>query len=329
MSTELPDDGNNTFMERASEPPEEVVMSRPLVETRGLQPEDVGSLACLLLLPEGVLATPKELAAYMRGLGWKMSDERFSTISKRLEKAGHIERRNVYNPDTKRPEKRLRVYRNPANNPAYVSRGVEESLQVGADNRETRFPEGSEDRKTRFSPGQSREPQKAVPGPTAAKDGFRNGDVPAGQSREPQKAVPGPPPPHPPEVVVTTSPYPLTDGARSHPSQTEEGEGAFTADEIQAAEDFLLKLPKPWTVGGATARRLSTDLLETMRGMRWPGIGEVDLSLLSQNLLTDPPKQFRAASILPIRIGDLPLYEAVAPKQTDQSARRRFNGSGL
>lgn len=331
MSTQLPDDFSGTFMERASEPPEEVVLPRPLVEAKGLQPEDVGTLACLLLLPEGVLATPKELVGHMRGLGWKMSDERFSTISKRLEKVGHIERRNVFNPDTRRPEKRLRIYRNPANNPAYLCRGAEESLQVSPDNREKRFSEGAENREKRVSPGQRREPQKAGDGPTTAKSGSRDGDVSAGHSREPQKAGDGSPPPHPPEVVVTTSPYPLSDGPRQHPSQTEEGEGTgFAPEEIQAAEGFLLKLPSPWTVGGATARRLAPNLLATMRGMEWPSITEVDRQVLKQHLLTDPPKQFRAASILPLRIADLPLYETVTPDQRpEDKPRRRFTGSGL
>ena len=133
----------------------------------------------------------------------------------------------------------------------------------------------------------------------------------------------GVPPPHPPEVVVTTSPYPLTDGARSHPSQTE-GEGnGFAAEEIQAAEAFLLKLPNPWTVGAATARKHAPDLLAAMHDLGWPRITEVDLKLLTRTLLTDPPKHFRAASILPIRIADLRLYETVQPRRPDAQAEQR------
>ncbi|MDF2712390.1 MAG: hypothetical protein K0R62_8042 [Nonomuraea muscovyensis] len=326
-----PDAFGDPYMERASEPPEEAVLPRPVVLTAGLQPEDVGTLAFFLLLPDGFSATAKELAEYMRALGWKMSDERFSAIAKRLEKAGHLERRNVYNPDTKRPERRLRMYRNPANNPAYITRGTEEASQVSAENRESRFSEGSENREKRVSRGQAREPQKAVSGPKTAKSGSRNDGVSAGQSRNPQKAVLGSPPPHPPEVVVTTSPYPLTDGARPHPSQTEGEEDLFTSEETSAAEDFLLKLPKPWTVGGATARKLTPFLLECMRGMQWPSILEADLDVLRANLLTDPPDKFRAASILRIRIGDLPLYETVtsAQRATQAASRRRFSGSGL
>jgi hypothetical protein len=331
-ATPPPEDVTSTYMERAVEPPEEVVLSRPLVQTHGFQPEDVGTLAALLLLPEGFSATPKELAAYLRSEnGWKMSDERFSAICKRLEKAGHIERRNVYNPDTKRPEKRMRVYRNPANNPTYVIRGAEEASQVTADNREKRFSEGSDNRKKRFSPGQSREPQKAVLGPRTAKSGSRNGHVSAGQGREPQKAVLGSPPPHPPEVVVTTSPYPLTRAEEGHPSQTE-GEGeSFSPEEIEAAQQLLLELPSPWTVGGATARKLAPALLEIMRNMKWPSILEDDHQVLLQWLMSNPPAKFRAPSILRIRIADLPLYETAtrAESPNPSAARRRFTGSGL
>ncbi|MEV5131045.1 hypothetical protein AB0K87_11130 [Streptomyces sp. NPDC053705] len=313
MSTPAEDSG--TFLERASEPVDEVVTRRPVIETVGLQPEDLGVLLALLLLPEGWTGTAKSMATMLRTeRGWKMSDERFASISKRLRAVGHMGRESVFNEKTKRPEWRLRVYRNPANNPEYVTRGAEEASQVRGGIRETRFSEGSENRESRVSPGQGRNPGNPVFGGESAKTGFPSGDVPAGQGRNPGNPVFGSPPPHPPEEVTTSSPYPQTDtdGSSSLPSQTGEGR-EFSPKEIHAAESFLQRMATPWNAGKATATKCAPRLLHVMAEQGWPNIFDVDKRILERDITKNPGGITRHSQVLPGRIRDLSLYEVVAP----------------
>ncbi|MFF4291374.1 hypothetical protein ACFY0R_39700 [Streptomyces sp. NPDC001633] len=263
---------SGSLFERAQEAPEEVVVTRGVAETQGLQPEDLGVLVFLLLLEPGVLMSGRDIVAAMKALGWKMSDERFAKIAKRLMVVGHLLRKSVYNPDTGRPQWCYWAYRNPANNPTYVSSGADTLSQVNDENREMRvsLPESpSEDRKKRVLPGQSRKPQKAESGGNTAKSGFRSGPVSAGQSQNPQK--PGSPslPPHPPEEVTTSSPYPLTAPAGSLPSREEEEVPPFTDEQQQQARVFLGRLPYPWTVGRDDARRMAVPLLDAATEQGW------------------------------------------------------------
>ncbi|MFH9439507.1 hypothetical protein [Streptomyces rochei] len=119
------------------------------------------------------------------------------------------------------------------------------------------------------------------------------------------------PPPHPPEEVDTSSPYPLTDSKGSLPSQREEA-GEFSIEDIAAAERFLQTLRKPWQAGRATARRCAPLLLREMRELGWPSIREVDQPLLEQEILKNTEGAKSPAHILPKWIRDLRLYSVVA-----------------
>jgi hypothetical protein len=313
------EDFGNSYIERAWEPPEEVVMQRSMVETRGMQPEDVGVLAALLLRDPGRPATAKAMATDLRGLGWKMSLDRFEKVVGRLSAAGHMHRESVFNQKTGRPEWVSRVYRNPANNAGYVTRGSEAASQVSGGIGENPIPgcEGqSELGENPIPPGQSELGENPIPGANSGKTRFRDQPVSAGQDRNREKPDSLPSPPHPPEEVTTSSPYPLTDtsGHGSLPSPREEGEGAGYAEEdLQAAADVLELLPAPWTQGRLNAGKLAPKLLGAMAAQGWPGIDTVDRALLTRQLTKNPHKITNPYRLLGSdRIPNLPRYAVVA-----------------
>lgn len=114
-------------------------------------------------------------------------------------------------------------------------------------------------------------------------------------------------PPHPPEEVETSSPYPLKQSA----VPTEE-EADFSPEQIAEAERFLQMLPAPWTVGRKTAQRLAPLLLEAAAAQGW----QLDDDLRAQ-LTSNPDGIKRHASVLEKeRIADLPLRAALASRLT-------------
>ncbi|MFH9590679.1 hypothetical protein ACH4LS_36770 [Streptomyces luteogriseus] len=150
--------------------------------------------------------------------------------------------------------------------------------------------------------------------------GSGNRRVPAGQNAS---LVPGSgmaSPPHPPEEVTTSSPYPLTDSAGSLPSQRGEEEGGFAPKDLHAAESFLQQLRPPHHMGAASARKYAPLLLGSMAEQGWPSIFEVDHLLLAREVTRDPQGFKRAASLVPTRIRDLPRYAIVTGAGGDQGA---------
>ncbi|MER7743349.1 hypothetical protein ABTX34_34475 [Streptomyces sp. NPDC096538] len=118
-------------------------------------------------------------------------------------------------------------------------------------------------------------------------------------------------PPHPPEEVTTSSPYPLTDSSGSLPSQREEGEGGFASKDLHAAESFLQQLRPPHHMGAASARKYAPLLLGAMAEQGWPSIFEVDHTVLAREVTRDPQGFKRPSSLVPTRIRDLPRYAIV------------------
>ncbi|OYP10145.1 hypothetical protein CFC35_41640 [Streptomyces sp. FBKL.4005] len=308
---------SNSVFERAQEDPEEAVITRPVAETKGLQPEDVGVLVHLLLLPVSVQATGKDLAAGMRALGWKMSIDRFEVIAKRLTKAGHLLRKSVYNPETKRPEWRYKAYRNPANNPQYVEAGTAALSQVSGgigENPVSEPPSPSETGENPVSPGQSRNRVFPGSGAESGKTRFPSDDVSAGQSRNRGKPGFASPPPHPPEEEDPPPPTPSSPSG-TLPSQREE-EAEFSPEEIRAAERFLQRMRR-WQAGRATARRCAPRLLRAMRDQGWPRLAEMDdalLALLEAEVLKNTGGALSWEKCLPGWIDDLRLFELVQPR---------------
>ncbi|OII61313.1 hypothetical protein BJP40_05945 [Streptomyces sp. CC53] len=121
------------------------------------------------------------------------------------------------------------------------------------------------------------------------------------------------PPPHPPEEVTTSSPYPPTGPAGSLPSQLEGEGGGFAEEDLRAAADVLQLLPDPWTQGRLNATKLAPKLLGVMAEQGWPGIREVDQALLTRQLTKNPHKVTNPYRLLAgDRIPNLPRYAVVA-----------------
>ncbi|MER6441275.1 hypothetical protein ABT275_33560 [Streptomyces sp. NPDC001185] len=306
-------------LERAWEPPEEVILRRELVRTPSLQPEDLGVLAELLLRDPRLPSSMEAIRTDLQARGWKMGKDRYNAIAKRLTTAGHLARVSVFDDATQRPQWVTRVFRNPANNTQYVDLGIAATQQVRTEVRETSdsLPTGSLE--TRVSPGQSRNAENPRSGSESRKTRDLETRVSPGQSRNAENPRSDSPPPHPPEEVETSSPYPLTDPAGSLPSQREE-EAGFAPSDIDAAERFLQELPRPWGAGRATARKCAPLLLGEMCELGWPSIHEVDRQILQQEILRNTEFAKSPAHILPKWIKDLRLYSVVTAKARPQAA---------
>ena len=288
------DDFGASYLERGWEPPEEVVLRRELVRTPGLQPEDIGVLAELLLRDPRLPSTMEAIRRDMQAQGWKMGKDRFNAIAARLTKAGHLARVSVYDETTQRPTWATRVYRNPANNEQYVDLGIAASQQVSGEVRETRDSQPSGSRETRVSPGQSR------------------------NAENPRSGVH---PPHPPEEEDSSSPTPPTHPTGALPSQREEGP-EFSAEETAAAVDFLQQMQR-WQAGAATARSCAPKLLRTMREQGWPSLVGADagyLALLEAEVLKNTGGAASWTKCLPGWVRDLRRYALVRPQTTPTPA---------
>jgi hypothetical protein len=302
--------GGASFV-RAPEAPEEVVVTRAIAYTQGLQPEDLGVLVYLLLLPVDQLSSAKELAAGMRGLGWKMSIDRFEVVAKRLMMAGHLNRESVFDAKTKRPQWRYWAYRNPANNPEYVRLGTGALSQVGGEIGENPVSDRQaveETGKSPVSPGQGRNREI----PDFGESRTRNLGIQAGQGRN--REIPGyaAHPPHPPEEEDPSSPYPLTRTTGAVPSPREEGP-EFTPEETGRAEQFLQQMQR-WQAGGATARKQAPRLLRVMRNQAWPALEDLDDEqrlLLESEIFRNTGGAKSWVKCLPGWIEDLRLYDRV------------------
>lgn len=310
-------------LERAWEPPEEVVLRRELVRTPGLQPEDLGVLAELLLRDPRLPSTMEAIRTDLQdNRGWKMGKDRYNGIAKRLTKAGHLARVSVYDETTQRPVWVTRVFRNPANNDQYVDLGIQATSQLSAGLRVSRDSEEAtvgESRETRVSPGQSQNAENPQSGSESRETRDLETRVSPGQSRNAENPRSASPPPHPPEEVETSSPYPLTDPAGSLPSQREEAV-EFSPRDIAEAERFLQTLRKPWGAGRATARKCAPLLLGELRELGWPSIHEVDRQLLEAEILRNTEFAKSAAHILPKWIKDLRLYSVVTARARPRAA---------
>ncbi|MFI9789001.1 hypothetical protein ACIHEI_36630 [Kitasatospora sp. NPDC051984] len=302
-----------------------MLLQRAVIETAGLQPEDLGVLAALLLMNPGQPADAKTLAAGLRTMGWKMSLDRFEVIAKRLTKAGHLRRESVYDQKTKRPKWVIYVYRNPANNRPYVAEGIEASSQVRDEIGENPSSEPGASGglgENPISPGQS----EIGENPSSGKTRGRNGHVSAGQSRNGVFPESASNPPHPPgEVGTTSSPSPHgrhSRGAAAAPGK-DGAAGPTGADSVPAAVElppvdperllaalnFLMRLPGKWAVGRLKARGLAPELVRACEETGW----ELDLSLRAWLTRAEEGKAAPRvhSTVLEFRIKNLELREAV------------------
>ncbi|MER6433188.1 hypothetical protein ABT272_36520 [Streptomyces sp900105245] len=328
------DDFGSGRFERGWEPPEEVILRRELVRTPDLQPEDLGVLAELLLRDPGLPSTMEAIRADLQARGWKMGKDRYNAIAKRLTTAGHLARVSVFDESTQRPTWVTRVYRNPANNAQYVDLGIAASQQVSHEVRETRDSREGGSRETRVSPGQSRIAGNPQSGAESRETRNSETSVSPGQSQNAENPRSLSHPPHPPGEEDSSSPNPLTDPARSLPSQREEEAGDFPRDETAAAERFLQEM-KRWQAGAATARRCAPRLLRAMRAQGWPALSGLDdehLGLLEAEIFKNTGGAVSWTKCLPGWVDDLRLYDRVKPRPRAERAaamcRKPGHGGG-
>ncbi|MFF9212880.1 MULTISPECIES: hypothetical protein [unclassified Streptomyces] len=309
------DDFGASRLERGWEPPEEVVLRRALVRTPGLQPEDLGVLAELLLRDPRLPSTMEAIRSDLQARGWKMGKDRYNTIAKRLTAAGHLARVCIFDESTQRPTWVTRVYRNPANNTQYVDLGIAATEQANAEVRETRPSDTAGPRETRVSPGQNRIAENPQSGSEPRKTRDLDTRVSPGHSRKTENPRSVPHPPHPPEEEDSSSPNPLTGSLSPLPSQRE-AVREFTYDELAAAAEFLQRMRR-WQAGHATAKRCAPRLLRAMRAQGWPALAQMDdaeRALLEADIFKNTGGATSWPKCLPGWIDDLRLYSVVKPR---------------
>ncbi|MFI9788485.1 hypothetical protein ACIHEI_33975 [Kitasatospora sp. NPDC051984] len=274
---------SGSSIERAWEPPEEVVVPYALAYSPGLQPEDYGVLIRLLLRdpdqPSGILALAEEFQAS----GWKMGASRLRGVLGRLQKAGHVSHeRDGYDKETGRPKWRFRVYRNPANNSAYVNRGAAAASQVSPMVRNpTRrgAQTGSDGAISNIYAGQTDGAVSDVSETDGVVSDTSETNIYAGQTDGAVSNTSVPSPPHPP-VVGTTPPSPPVTADPSVAADAETGRGrgvrsakndnpAVDSEALEAAVSFLLELPAPFACGLRNAKRFAPKLLEATALLGW------------------------------------------------------------
>ena len=299
--------------------PSTVTKHKSVILTRGLQPEDLGVLDFLKLRDPSRPATKEQLAQEMQEQGWKMGKTRFDGIFTRLKAAGHIKHHCPFNSETGRPEWVIEFFLEPSNNDQYVNSGIQAFSQVNAETPETGDPaieRPFETLETRKTPGQRESPVSRDPEANPWKPAFPSAHVSAGQSRNAESRVSGSPPPHPPEEVDTSSPYPLTGGPSSHTSQEGEEAGCFAPKDLAAAEDLLQDLDRPWTLDRQQATKSAPELLAVLAAQGWPGIremSETDVLLLRRELTANPGgvKSSHRKVLVKNRIPELLRYSVV------------------
>jgi hypothetical protein len=294
---------SGAVIQRAWEAPEEVVFPRCLIDGPGLQPEDIGVLAHLLLRDPGAPSSVAALASECQQRGWKISEYAMRGIVKRLKAAGHIHQDRVHNPVSGQLDWVFSVYRNPANNQKYVdsvdgqlpsSHPFVGSQQMGSDHSLA----------ANESAGQSHSLGANESGTMRWEPTNGGGRVSAGRGRFVGSQRIGAHPPHPPVEVDTSSPNPLTQPA----APAGEEEAGFSPEETAAAERFLQTLPAPWNVGRQTARRQAPKLLDAARAQGW----QLDKDLAAE-LTKNPGGVNNYSAVLKTRIADLPLRTVARP----------------
>jgi hypothetical protein len=296
---------------RAVEPEPSVTITDATFFGHGWQPVTIGVLQAIWFLPQGMNFTVEDLATWFGNLGWKSTNGRPLGVEGVRRELAHIRKAGYIQ------AVRLRGDGGRVEGIRYeVSRRVRAELgQVGPwipiQNTQTEKPSSDH---MPLPTGDGGQPEKV------AERNRRSHHVPSatGHGGQPEMvgkpfpqvapcAVGEPHPPHPPEEVNTSSPYPL------NPSKPGEEAEAFTPEEILAAQHFLQMLPAPWAVGRKTAQRLAPKLLEAARAQGW----QLDDDLRAE--LTKNPGGIHSHSrVLATRIDDLPL--CAATRKTTRTA---------
>lgn len=287
-------------------------------------------LQVMFNLASGVKSTPMAVWEQLQARGIRSAKNARELVGKnavyesfaRLVDAGYLRRQQLAHPTL--PGRKgpvvYETYDNPAWNPDWQAR------QAGTD--PLQAPESAEEKPQVATLPGTPDPSFGEAEKTAGHNASRNAGcvndgsgvpgsvsrgVPAGRDAS---LVPGngmASPPHPPEEEDSSSPYPLTDGARPHPSQTGEEGPEFPPEAIRGAELFLQQM-KRWQAGAATARKCAPRLLRVMRTQDWPaleGLDDEQRALLEVEIFRNTGGAKSWTKCLPGWIEDLRLYDRV------------------
>ncbi|MFD3535970.1 hypothetical protein [Streptomyces sp. NPDC058664] len=322
---------SSSRIERAWEPPEEVVITRALAESPDLDWEDFGVLIRLLLRDPDQPTNVPDLVEELRTTGWTIGEKPLRRIMRRLKKAGHVSHKREYSPETQRPEWVFRVFRNPANNPQYTEDGVTALSQVRpiGPNRPDREPEPVSDRaESAVYAGQADRAESAGSAPIGPNRPDRKEDVSAGRADQAESARSLASPPHPPEEEELLPPTPHA-SAGSLPSQREEEVAEFSSEELLVAASFLQEM-KRWQAGRKTAQRCAPRLLRAMGEQGWPALSAMDEAqrdLLEADVLRNTGGATSWERCLPGWVEDLRLYAKVAARPAGAASRPERDAS--
>lgn len=293
---------------RAVEPEPSVTITDATFFGHGWQPMTIATLQAIWFMPQGIDFKVEDLTAWFRKLGWKSGNGQpigIDAVRRELaliRQAGYVHAVRVRGQGGRVEGIRYEVSKRvraelPAAGPWIPIQAAEPESR-----RSHQVPSITEHGGPPGMADGEKPSSRHVP-PSAGDGGWAK--MASGSNLQVAPSAPiGVSPPHPPEEVDTSSPYPLNQSA----APTEEEADQFTPDEIQAAEHYLQLLPAPWAVGRKTAQRLAPLLLEAVTAQGW----DLDDDLRAQ-LTSNPDGIKRHASVLEKeRIADLPLRAAMA-----------------
>lgn len=325
---------NSETYSRSIEPEPSVTITDQTFFGHGWQPLTITVLQAIWFMPQGAEFDVEDLVDWFRSLGWKSANGKplgADAVRRELaliRQAGYIRAHRI------RGEKGrvVGIHYEVSKRPRPTS---DAGIRFAGDESETSRSHHVPPMTTHGESPHLVDDRKPQVGPCASND--QTWSMPGVAEEVKQQVAPcasnGVHPPHPPEEVDTSSPYPLTHTKTGVLSQREEAEAEFTTEDLHAAEGFLQRMRKPWNAGRATARKCAPRLLAVMRDQGWPAIGELtdkDRLLLEQDLTKNPGGVTSYAHVLPKRIADLSLYDVAArPTAAGSGPRKPVEGMCL
>lgn len=302
---------------RSIEPEPSVTVTDQTFFGHGWQPLTICVLQAIWFMPQGAEFGVEDLVDWFRGLGWKSANGKplgADAVRRELaliREAGYIRAERLRGERGRAAGIRYEISKRP-------KPGSAAAIRFGGDETETSRSHHVPPMTTHGESPHLADQAKPQVAPRASNhQTWSMADVV--KDVKPQVAPcasNGAHPPHPPEEVETSSPYPLTTTAP--PAGREEGGSSASNDEqIQAAYDFLQDLPNPWRAGRATARKLAPKLAEAAAEQGW----SLDAELVKK--LTEAPEGIKSyPSVLARRVEDLPRR---GPNRMPGQRRERFS----
>lgn len=286
---------------RSIEPEPSVTVTDETFFGHGWQPLTICVLQAIWFMPQGAEFGVEDLVDWFRRLGWKSANGKplgADAVRRELaliREAGYIRAERLRGEKGRAAGIRYEISKRPRP-------GADSAIRFGGDETDTRRSHHVPPMTTHGDSPHVVDEAETQVGPCAVNhQTWSIADVV--KDVNPQVAPcasNGAHPPHPPEEVETSSPYPLN--AKMPGAGKEEGGcSASNEEQIQAAYDFLQELPNPWRAGRATARKLAPKLAEAIAEQGW----SLDADLVKK--LIEAPEGIKSyPSVLARRVDDLP-----------------------